>query len=136
MQIRKAVLADIDQCVSLCRIEAFKMPGDIYPDKDVLIPSLNQVFLVAEEKGEILGLIVGYFLLRKIVYIDMLTVDEKHRGRNIGSKLVKAIREEFKNIGVESFWLIAPTKSENTLAFYRKNGLTEGGQYTFFSEGI
>ena len=136
MIIRKATISDIDECTAICRIKEFEMPGEVYPDAGVLIPSLNQLFFVAEDDGEIIGIILGYFLIRDMVYLDLFTVRDDHRGKKVGKQLLEKFREELKALGVSNYFLIAPTKSNKTINFYRQNGLIEGSQYTLFSESI
>ena len=106
------------------------------PDAKSFEQSLNQIFLVAEEENKIIGLILGYKLTKEFVYLDLLTVNKDFRGKKIGEQLLKAFRNELRNLNLKDYFLIAPSFNEKTLNFYRKNGLIEGKQYTLFCEKV
>ena len=93
MIIRKAELKDIKQCEKISHIKEFKMPYGDFPDTKSFEQSLNQIFLVAEENNQIIGLILGYKLTKKSVYLDLITVHNDFRDKKIGKQLLL----EFKN---------------------------------------
>jgi len=136
MNIRKAELKDIKQCEKISEIPEFKMPNGDMPTANSFEQSLNQIFLVAEENNQIIGLILGYKLTKKFVYLDLFTVNQKFQGKKIGKQLLLAFRNELRNLNIKQYFLIAPSFNEKTLKFYRKNGLIEGKQYTLFCENI
>ena len=88
MIIRKAIKSDLKQCEKLSAIDEFQMPDGSFPDVKFFELSLNKIFLVAEEKGKVVGLILGYSLTKELVYLDLLTVKENQRGKNVGAKLL------------------------------------------------
>lgn len=136
VKIRKAHKEDIEDCVGLSRIDEFKLPDGKYPDAEYFELALDKIFFVAEEDGKIIGLIVGYPLDKKSVYLDLLTVHKDARGKNLGKRLLDEFRKELKKKGLKDYFLIAPNSNEKTLNFYRKNGLKEGKRYTLFMESL
>lgn len=136
MNIRKAELKDINQCVEISKIPEFKTPTGELPGVKSFEQSLNQIFLVAEEENKIMGLILGYELTEELIYLDLLTVKKEFRGKKIGEKLLMAFRNELRNLNYKDYFLIAPSFNKKTLNFYRKNGLIEGKQYTLFCDKL
>jgi N-acetylglutamate synthase-like GNAT family acetyltransferase len=136
MIIRKATISDVKQCETISRITEFQMTDGEFPDFKTFEQSLNHIFLVAEEKDKIVGLILGYYLTKELVYLDLFTVIQAYRDKNIGTKLLNTFRIELKKLSIKNYFLIAPSLNKKTLRFYRKNGLAEGKQYTLFSQMI
>lgn len=133
MKIRKAKLKDIPECVKLSKVPEFKIGGS-FPDKKYLTESLKSLFLVAEEKGKILGFVLGFKLTRTEVFLDLLVVDKNARGEGIGKKLMEGFRKRLKKQNVEGYFLTAPMFNKKTHKFYNKCGLKKGGKYILFYE--
>ena len=74
---------------------------------------------IAKENGETLGFITGHSYYRE-VYIADLIVFEEHRNKRIGSKLMQAVEEHFKDKGFENMNLT--THSFQAPEFYKKCG--------------
>jgi len=136
MIIRKAELKDVKQCGDISNIREFRMPNGDVPDAKLFEQSLDQIFFVAEEDKQIVGLILGYKLTKEFAYLEVLVVHKDFRGKKIGEQLLLAFRNELKNQNVEQYFLIVPSFSEKALNFYRKNGLIEGKQYILFCEDM
>lgn len=135
--IRNAEEKDINQCAEMSNIEEFRLPDGAAPDEECLKGSLNQIFLVAEENGIILGYIIGYKRTPEEAYLDLLTTNKQHRGKGVGTKLIQEFRKELKTQGVKSYFLFAPTNNIKTIEFYKKNGLiTNKKRYAAFCETI
>lgn len=82
---------------------------------------------VAEIDNEIVGFVWGYPCADRgktgRVYISILQVDEKHRGKKIGSLLVETIEKEAINKGYNKIWLHTDGYRENpAIKFYEKIG--------------
>ena len=71
--------------------------------------------LVYEENGEIVGVLV-YLLIYDRAEIEYIVVKEEYKNKGIGSKLLKYIESDIKNITLE-------VRESNTVAinFYKKN---------------
>ena len=81
--------------------------------------NFDEFCFVAEEDGEILGVVTGRAYYNNVHIVDLI-VDKKSRGKNIGTKLVKAVEEEYtgkgyKKITLTTFGFQAPE-------FYKKLG--------------
>ena len=59
----------------------------------------------------------------KTLYIDDLCVDEKSRGKHIGSKLFEFVKEFAQNSGCYNVTLNVWSLNENALRFYEKCGM-------------
>lgn len=74
---------------------------------------------IAKENDEILGFITGHSYYKE-VYIADLIVFEENRNKHIGSKLMQAVEEHFKDKGFEKMNLT--TYSFQAPEFYKKCG--------------
>ena len=74
---------------------------------------------IAKENDEILGFITGHSYYKE-VYIADLIVFEENRNKHIGSKLMQAVEEHFKDKGFENMNLT--TYSFQAPEFYKKCG--------------
>ena len=74
---------------------------------------------IAKENDEILGFITGHSYYKE-VYIADLIVFEEHRNKHIGSKLMQAVEEHFKDKGFENMNL--STYKFQAPEFYKKCG--------------
>lgn len=57
-----------------------------------------------------------------IIYIQDILILNKYQGNGIGSKLIKLILEEYKDIRQV---VLLTEDSEKTIGYYKKNGLTD-----------
>lgn len=74
---------------------------------------------VAKEEGKILGFITGHSYYKE-VHIGDLIVFEEYRNKHIGTKLMQAVEDYFKDKGVEHMNL--STYSFQAPGFYKKCG--------------
>lgn len=92
----------------------------------------NGKILLAEENGEIIGLVVGIinnekeetfdFSVPKRGKITELIVSEKYRFEGVGKKLLGAMEGYLKSVGCEGVMGDVFAYNENAKKFYRKNG--------------
>lgn len=73
----------------------------------------------AKENNEVVGAITGFTCYSE-VYIDELVVMENHRGKNIGTQLIKAVEEHYKDYGFNNINLY--TSEFQAPEFYEKLG--------------
>lgn len=73
----------------------------------------------AEENGRIVGVVQGHSYYKE-VHISELIVDEKYRGRDIGTKLIQTVEEHFSGKGLENINLT--TYGFQAPEFYKKSG--------------
>ena len=81
--------------------------------------NFDEFCFVAEEDGEILGVVTGRAYYNNVHIVDLI-VDKKSRGKNIGTKLVKAVEEEYSGKGYKKITLT--TFGFQAPEFYKKLG--------------
>jgi N-acetylglutamate synthase-like GNAT family acetyltransferase len=104
MRIRKAQRKDVDECFRLARQEK-----EHYWEKKDFYNSLKNKdveFYVAEENGKIIGFSEAFITptRRKEALMHETRVDVKYRGKDIGTRLVKAVTNALfkKNVKIIS----------------------------------
>lgn len=91
----------------------------------------QKFYYMAEEDGHVLGTIRGKHE-SGVVYIGTIIVDEKARGRGIGTMLINKAEEFGKKLGAHQMWLITGKDwSENI--FYKKLGFKITGTLPDFN---
>jgi len=81
-----------------------------------------QGFLIAEKHHKIIGFIVGLPLGQKNARILMLSISEKQRKQNIGSKLLEEFLKEVSLQNINNLELEVKTENRPAIKFYEKNG--------------
>ena len=76
-------------------------------------------FVAEDDSGEIIGTITGNAYYNE-VHIGDLIIDKKYRGQSIGTKLVRAVEENYKNKGFDKITLT--TFGFQAPDFYEKLG--------------
>lgn len=90
----------------------FLQLGDLYPDG----------FVVAEGREGIHGFLLGVIERAYEARILILAVDERARGRGIGSRLVSLFEERFRNRGVRRLNLEVRVTNESAIRLYERMG--------------
>lgn len=90
-----------------------------YAVKNGLICDFTTFCFVADHDGETAGVLTGHTYYNE-VHISDLIVTEKHRGKGIGSKLVLAVEERYKDKGFDNISLT--TYEFQAPEFYKKLG--------------
>jgi ribosomal protein S18 acetylase RimI-like enzyme len=137
MLIRKAGKKDLIQCENLVRIPEMRLATGGFFDRFFLEKYLDEnYFLVAEDEGSVVGLIFGEPVKANGAIIWMIAVDEKIRGKGIGSRLLKAFEKKVKKIGIQWIVLYGYQKNPKVLKFYRKHKFCEGVKNVEFVKDI
>ena len=144
MEIRKALEKDIcginlllEQVLDIHhngRPDIFKSNTKKYTDKELLeiIEDETRPIFVAVEGEKVLGYCFCIFVEHKndniltpikTLYIDDLCVDEKQRGKNIGTKLYEHTLNFAKERGFYNLTLNVWTLNKSAVKFYEKLGL-------------
>ena len=90
----------------------------------------NEEIYIAKVDKEIVGYIIfnikekenpsmGY---RKQLNIDAICVDERYRGKGIGTKILESIKEMAKTKGCTDLYLTVNQENENAIRVYEKFG--------------
>lgn len=81
-------------------------------------------FFVAEEQGEVLGMALYYYKYStwkgKCIFLEDIIVTEKHRNKNIGSRLFERVLQLAKEEQVKRLEWQVLSWNEPAIAFYKK----------------
>lgn len=107
------------------------------------LTDVNSVFLLAEEKGKIVGFIYASNLdhdkptNRKTACLIYLTVIPEFRKQGIAQRLYDACEEKLKRQGVQSVYGFANNESDGAiLKFMEKNKFAKGHNYTWIDKEL
>jgi ribosomal protein S18 acetylase RimI-like enzyme len=107
-------------------VERWYDPEDLAED----LADGDTYFVVAEDDGEIVGFVQSYVVSRREVIgeIDWLHVDPDHRGRGIGTDLLRALEDELLGVGVERLEGSVLVANEMGTEFYEEHGFSPAGE--------
>lgn len=144
MQIRAAGITDIDSIRKLLdeqnAFHAQLLPGFFQlsaTDESrvrVVLESADADYLVADEDGELIGLVEVCIaqtknlpiLVQKIyAYLQEAIVSDAHRGRGIGSQLMACARSWARERGVQCLRTSVAPANDRARAFYAKRGFAD-----------
>lgn len=77
-------------------------------------------FLVAEEKGYVVGYIVFWIKEEGVGHIISIAVDKNYRRLKVASKLLSQAIIIFKNFNIKKITLEVNENNENAIEFYKK----------------
>ena len=79
------------------------------------------LFLVAEENGQIVGTVIGGFDGRRgLIY--HLAVTASFRGRGVGSRLMEEVESRLRAIGCVRCYLLVTKDNDEAMRYYEKRG--------------
>jgi len=111
-------------------IDSFTITSEIVKESGFRKNPPDFYCIVAEDKDEIAGILVYYFLPytaqnRPAIYMKELYVDENHRGKKIGEQLMNALKKEAEKHNCKQIkWTVAPWNKDGQ-RFYERLGATE-----------
>lgn len=139
MNIRIATKKDIDQVFKLY-LQGFKIHYEkgtdefktknkerIKQDLTDMIDNPNEIIFVIEEDSKI----IGYSLIKieqrisKVIWIDEIVIDEEHRKKGNGRKLINKIYEFAKENDCKKVELNCWSFNEDAIKFYEKMGFID-----------
>ena len=85
------------------------------------------------ERGKIVGGIVGE-VWGTVLFIQFFWIEQKYRGKDFGTKLIKAIEDEARRFGATRSYL--DTMSFQAPGFYRACGYEEFGSIDGYPKGV
>ncbi len=141
LTIRKATKKDFDSILNLAnQLYKTEQPFDknikdgYYQTetgkKELLkaIQSRKKIFLVATIENSIVGYINGFLYdkedvyIKKVAYLDQISVDNNYRHKGIGTKLIDAFTAKVKEKGAKYIKLNAFENNEPAIHLYSKKG--------------
>jgi len=78
--------------------------------------------LVAVMEDKIVGFISWYIKSNNIAWISMLEVDINNQHKGIGTKLIKKVEQQAKQLKIKAIALETQEKAEWAINFYKLNG--------------
>ncbi|MEP7014625.1 MAG: GNAT family N-acetyltransferase [Verrucomicrobiota bacterium] len=133
--IRKAIEADIPKLLPLMRglaefekyADAFAITEEVLQEQGFRRSPPDFHCLVAEEGGELVGILVYYFVAftyraKPNAIIKELYVDEPYRSKGVGELLMKAVAKEALKAGCATIkWWVAKW-NHRSIQFYERLG--------------
>ena len=97
MKLRKAKIADVEEMMALINSNA--EIGLMLPrSRNMLYENIRE-FMLAEEDGEIIGVASLHILWSDLGEIRALAVAPSHQRKGIGSRIIRALEDEAKELG-------------------------------------
>jgi len=143
LKIRPALMEDAEKLVE-CYIEIWESLSEYLPSSAInpeleelfkpeakerlkqQIHDVNTIFLVADEDGEIIGLVQGR-TYADVSHLGFLGVRKAYRGRGIGEGLLNRFIEEVRNRGCRKVWLYTSPRLLPAVRLYVKRGFVPEG---------
>ncbi len=111
--------------------------------RDLLSPDATTRAIVATKDGEIIGMATYFqtfssFLMKPGLWLDDLYVEEHHRRRGVGTRLLTWLCREAASSGCARIDWIVAANNDNGLGFYQRMGATvfESVRLARIEEGI
>ena len=86
------------------------------------VSNKNSICLVLDQEERIIGFILGHTDRRGFGHIVTLDVDSLQRRSGLGSRLMGALEERFRALGLSSVFLEVAVNNLPALAFYKQHG--------------
>ena len=84
--------------------------------------------------SEIDNVVIGYarleFIWLKVPYLALITLDDEHQGKGIGTAMLEKIVHELKSQGHEALYTSSEVMEPRPQMFHRKSGFQECGIIT------
>lgn len=125
LEIRTMRSADLPQ-VMLIELSTFTMPWTESTFRGLLRRRDSDLF-VADIKGEIAGYAVFWAVMDQ-GELGNVAVDESHRGRGIGTKLIQAVLDRAGERGVREIFLEVRKSNTKAQELYKTFGFSEVGR--------
>ena len=104
MNIRKAVLADIEEIYNL--VDYYAERGLILPRSRHSIFETLRDFMIAEQDGKILGTCALTLAWDGLAEVRALTVSPQHLRSGVGLKIVSAVVAEARQLGISKLFVL------------------------------
>jgi len=104
MKLRKARIEDVEEMMVLINSNAEE--GLMLPRSRNMLYEHIREFLLAEEETQLVGVASLHILWSDLAEIRALAVSSEYKRKGIGTKIVKALEEEAKELGVTKLFAL------------------------------
>lgn len=129
VRIRNATAGDAATVVHLIR--QLGADSDVTETYVLKYLSGTERAVLLAQRGDLVAGLLSYsvradlFHAGNSVLIEELVVDEKYRGKGIGSALMKALLERLRQLDCKEVCLAVMPDNEDAIRFYKRHGLVE-----------
>jgi len=138
MKIRKTTQKD-KKIISDLYYQLHQVEEKENREKGLLVPieksKIKPIFLVAEEKGEVVGFIWAHFIqygFFKYGTIDEFFVKKEFRGKGIGTTLLRKAIKELEKLNPKMILVGTEKKNKEAIKLYQKVGFELGKRSLWF----
>ena len=138
MKIRKTTQKD-KKIISDLYYQLHQVEEKENREKGLLVPieksKIKPIFLVAEEKGEVVGFIWAHFIqygFFKYGTIDEFFVKEEFRGKGIGTTLLRKAIKELEKLNPKMILVGTEKENKEAIKLYQKVGFELGKRSLWF----
>jgi len=130
MIVRRFSIKDIHSVMRVVK----KSLGETYPPS--LYLTLHSIwsdgFMIAEENGQIIGLVAAVESEKRVARVLMLAVLPDYRGRSYGSTLLKKLEDRCRAGAFRAIGLEVRKSNMSALSFYERHGFSVSGEIENF----
>lgn len=140
LTVRDATADDFDRCFPLLEQLYHGDIGNNFKEAfNKLAMSKISCVIMADQHGKTLGVLIGSYYLDmdwegKVAKIQALIVEEKHRKKGIGKKLVQHFIQKARQNGCRAVRSRINRKNKNACLFHEKLGFWEAETYEYILE--
>lgn len=129
IEYRQYTTADCDAVRALWLRAGLELrPSDSKEELEKKLRRDPELFLVAEDEGEIVGAVIGAFDGRR-GFIYHLAVAPERQGEGIGKALIDQVIEGLKKLGCIRLLLLVNEENEKAVEFYKATGFRQDRMY-------
>lgn len=88
----------------------------------------RQIYILRDTQGQIWGVLRYSLFWQTVPFVDLLYLDEKYRGRGLGSGMMAAWEAEMRRMGYR-FVMLSTQADETAWRFYEKIGYRKIGAF-------
>jgi len=136
IKIREATLKDVKQCYELSKTPELRTPTGKVPPIHWLenIIKEKQIFVVAQDKKEIVGFRMGERMAGNFAIAHLIAVKKEYRNKGVGKQLVNYFEQECKKRKLRGVLTYVYANNPKTINFFIKNGYNKGSKVIEFNK--
>lgn len=94
----------------------------------------GNILLVATEDDEVIGFIYAKVISPRWCMLESLGVEDKHRGKGIGTKLLENLYAILKEKGVDYIQALVGEEHNKSHEFWKRKGFVEGKKFIWIEK--